>query len=57
MRIVNYCFDLAVVNAWLLYSRHMQQQQGVKKFLGVKDFRCGIVQAMCKAGKGSRKRP
>lgn len=57
MRIVNYCFDLAVVNAWLLYSSHMQQQQGVKKFLGVKDFRCGIVQAMCKAGKGSRKRP
>ncbi len=55
MRIVYYCFDLAVVNAWLLYRRHMIQHKE-NKFLRLKDFRCSIALALCKAGKGSKKR-
>ena len=55
MRIVYFCFDLAVVNGWTLYKRHMLQH-GAKKFLSLKDFRCSVAQALTKAGKGSRRK-
>ena len=49
-RIVHYCFDTAVINAWLLYRRHMEQH-GKNKYLPLKDFRCMIAHALTKAGK------
>ena len=55
MRIVYFCFDLAVVNGWILYKRHMLQH-GARKFLSLKDFRCCIAQALTKAGKGLRRK-
>ncbi len=54
-RIVYFCFDLAVVNSWLLYRRHMEQN-GKTKYMPLKDFRCSIAQALTKAGKISRKK-
>ena len=55
MRIVYFCFDLAVVNSWLLYQRHLEQN-GKTKHIPLKDFRCNIAQALIKAGKSSKRK-
>lgn len=52
MRLVYYCFDVAVVNAWLLYRRHMTQMQVVpNKTYPLKDFRASVANALILAGK------
>ena len=42
MRIAYFCFDLAVVNAWLLYQRHLEQN-GTTRHMPLKVFRCKIA--------------
>ena len=57
MRIVYYCIDLAVLNAWMLYRRHMQQRNESKKSVSLKKFRCNIASSLIRANKScARKR-
>lgn len=49
-KIAHLCFDVAVVNSWLLNRRQMAQLQETK-FLSLKDFRCSIASAETRAGK------
>ncbi|CAK8678001.1 unnamed protein product [Clavelina lepadiformis] len=50
MRIVYYCLDVAVLNAWLLYRRHLAQNNQ-PSYLPLKDFRSSIASALTLAGK------
>ena len=57
MRIVFYCLDVAVVNSWLLYRRHMEQKKVDKKtILPLRNFRASIARALAKKAKLPRKR-
>ena len=57
MRIVFYCLDVAVVNGWLLYRRHMEQKKVDKKaVLPLRNFRASIAHALAKKAKLPRKR-
>lgn len=57
MRIVYYCLDVAVVNDWLLYRRHMQQRKVAKKsILPLRNFRANIAHALAKQAKLPKKR-
>jgi len=50
--IVHYCFNVAIVDGWILYKRHMIQHGKTKKqCMGLKDFQCQIACALTKASK------
>uniref|UniRef100_A0AAY5K7E5 PiggyBac transposable element-derived protein domain-containing protein n=1 Tax=Esox lucius TaxID=8010 RepID=A0AAY5K7E5_ESOLU len=59
LRILYYLIDLALVNGWLLYRRHLTQKQE-KKYMPLLDFRVQVADALIKVGKqadlNSRKR-
>ena len=47
MRIVFYCLDVAVINGWLLYRRHMEQKKVEKRaILPLRNFRASIGHAL-----------
>ena len=54
MRIVYYCLDEAVLNAWLLQSRHLNQNKQ-PKHMPLKDFRCSIASALTLTGRTTTK--
>ena len=57
MRIVFYCLDVAVINGWLLYRRHMEQKKVEKRaILPLRNFRASIGHALAKKAKLPRKR-
>ncbi len=56
MRIVYYCIDLCLVNAWLFYRRHCFQKN-VKKPMSLLDFRMNVADALMGANKNAEKRP
>lgn len=55
MRIVYYCLDVAVTNAWQLYRRHLVQNNEARR-LPLKDFRSSIASALTLAGKTTTKK-
>ncbi|KAK9965402.1 hypothetical protein ABG768_018879 [Culter alburnus] len=50
LRILYYLIDLSLVNAWLLYRRHLTQKQE-KKYMPLLDFRVQVADALIKVGK------
>ena len=53
MHIVYYCLDVAVLKAWLLYRRHLNQKPA--KAHAPEDFRCSIAFALTLTGKTTTK--
>uniref|UniRef100_A0A6Q2ZH78 PiggyBac transposable element-derived protein domain-containing protein n=1 Tax=Esox lucius TaxID=8010 RepID=A0A6Q2ZH78_ESOLU len=47
LRILYYLIDLALVNGWLLYRRHLTQKQE-KKYMPLLDFRVQVADALIK---------
>ena len=55
--IVLYCFDVAIVDGWILYKRHMIQHGKTKKqCMGLKDCQHQIACALTKASKKSQRK-
>ena len=50
LRIVYYCLDVAVQNAWVLYRRHVGQHKQ-SNYMPLKEFRSNIASALTTAGK------
>ena len=50
LRIVYYCLDVAIQNAWILYQRHVGQHKQ-SHYMPLKEFRSNIASALTKARK------
>ena len=55
MQIVYYGIDLAVVNSWLLYRKHMKQYNNAK-YLPSMEFGCSVASALLHAKKTPAKK-
>ena len=50
--VVFYCFGISVVNGWLLYRRHMNQNRiPVKNRMSLIQFQSRIADSLCRSGK------
>lgn len=56
MRIVHWCFNVAVVNGWLMYRRFMSQIGQEEKYTLV-NFQIYIAKVLCSKGTSMQKRP